>query len=140
LLQDRDIGKRGAKWPRVDADTARRLILRPFFVEGRDTDIANLVWNYFAAVSERWPSAWNSGGEGMILNKTNGYNALMRFFRPAYLNFASPGQSVTKEQFLGLFERVGLSDNDFDRTKFLPGSTGATELYRMLVQQTGLTV
>ena len=59
----------------------------------------------------------------MILNKTNGYNALMRFFRPAYLNFASPGQSVTKEKFFGLFERVGLSDNDFDRTKFLPGST-----------------
>jgi DGQHR domain-containing protein len=140
LLQDRDIGKKGGRWPRVDADTARRLILRPFFVEGRDTDIANLIWNYFAAVSGRWPLAWDSGGEGMILNKTNGYNALMRFFRPAYLHFATPGQMVTRETFFSLFERVQLSDNDFDRTKFLPGSSGATELYRMLIQQTGLVI
>ncbi|MCW0218336.1 MAG: hypothetical protein OJI67_08445, partial [Prosthecobacter sp.] len=139
LLQDREIGKKGGKWPRVDADTAQRLVLRPFFVEGRDTDIANLIWNYFAAVSERWPSAWNSGGEGIILNKTNGYNALMRFFRPAYLNFANPGEMVTKAQFFQLFERVDLVDKDFDRTKFLPGSSGAKELYQIFIQKTGLT-
>ncbi|MGE4167481.1 MAG: DGQHR domain-containing protein, partial [Xanthobacteraceae bacterium] len=138
LLQDREIGKRGAKWPRVDAETAKRLILRPFFVEERDTDIANLIWNYFAAVSERWPMAWNSGGEGLILNKTNGYNALMRFFRIAYLNFADPGQMVDKEKFGELFSRVTMDDNGFDRTQFLPGSTGATELYSLFVMETGL--
>jgi DGQHR domain-containing protein len=139
LLQDRDIGRRGARWPKVDAESARRLILRPFFVAGKDTDIANLIWNYFAAVSDRWPVAWNRGGEGLILNKTNGYNALMRFFRVAYLNFADPGQMVEKDKFQALFSRVGIDDEGFDRTKFLPGSSGATELYRMLMQQTGLT-
>ena len=138
LLQDRDIGRRGGKWPRVDPQTARQLILRPFFVDGRDTDIANLIWNYFAAVSERWSLAWNSGGTGLILNKTNGYNALMRFFRPAYLNFADPNQMVTKEKFRELFDRVSLKDGDFDRTRFLPGSSGATELYRILMRESGL--
>jgi DGQHR domain-containing protein len=140
LLQDRDIGRRGAKWPRVDAETARRLVLRTFFVEGRDTDIANLIWNYFAAVSERWPSAWNDGGEGKILNKTNGYNALMRYFRAAYLNFTNPGKLVAKEQFAELFKLVELEDDDFDRTKFLPGSSGAKELYQILLQQTALSI
>jgi DGQHR domain-containing protein len=138
LLQDRDIGKRGAKWPRVDAHTARQLVLRPFFVDGRDMDIANLIWNYFAAVSDRWPEAWNSGGAGLILNKTNGYNALMRFFRAAYLNFATPGEMVQKEKFFELFKRVSLSDGDFDRTRFLPGTSGATALYRVFMEQTGL--
>ena len=138
LLQDRDIGRRGGKWPRVDAQTARQLVLRPFFVEGRDTDIANLIWNYFGAVSERWPDAWNSGGAGLILNKTNGYNALMRFFRPAYLNFATPGQMVQRENFFELFKRVSLADAEFDRTRFLPGSSGATALFRVLMDQTGL--
>jgi DGQHR domain-containing protein len=114
LLQDRDIGKRGASWPRVDSETARQLILRLFFVEGRDTDIANLIWNYFSAVSEKWPNAWNSGGTGLILNKTNGYNALMRFFRLAYLNFANPGQMVEQDKFKKLFEKVTLADADFD--------------------------
>ncbi|MEA2896279.1 MAG: hypothetical protein QOJ84_1894 [Bradyrhizobium sp.] len=139
LLQDRDIGRRGVSWPRVDSETARQLILRLFFVEGRDTDIANLMWNYFSAVSERWPSAWNSGGTGLILNKTNGYNALMRFFRLAYLNFANPGQMVEQNKFKKLFDKVKLEDADFDRTRFLPGSSGATELYRILVDQTGLS-
>jgi DGQHR domain-containing protein len=138
LLQDRDIGRRGAKWPKVDADTAHRLVLRPFFVEGKDTDIANLIWNYFSAVSERWPVAWNRGGEGLILNKTNGYNALMRFFRIAYLNFADPGQMVTKDEFRTLFDQVKIDNEGFDRNKFLPGSSGATELYRILIQHTRL--
>jgi hypothetical protein len=45
---------------------------------------------------------------------------------------------VEKDKFLALFSRVKIDDEGFDRTKFLPGSSGATELYRMLVQQTGL--
>jgi hypothetical protein len=109
-----------------------------FFVEGRDADIVDLIWNYFEAVSERWPEAWSFGGRGRILNKTNGYSGLMRFFRLAYVNYASPGQMVSVHQFVELFSRVNLRDDEFTRERFLPGSTGATELFRTLKTETGL--
>jgi len=110
-------------------------VLRPFFVDGQDAQIANLIWEYFAAVRSRWPTAWESTGRGMILNKTNGYNALMRFFRPAYIYVTSPGLVAKSDQFLQIFEQVTLDDSDFNPDRYLPGTSGATRLYRDLAEQ-----
>lgn len=135
IIQDREIGRRGGRWPRVSASEASRLVLRPFFVDGQDAQIANLIWEYFAAVRSRWPTAWESTGRGMILNKTNGYNALMRFFRPAYIYVTSPGLVAKSDQFLQIFEQVTLDDSDFNPDRYLPGTSGATRLYRDLAEQ-----
>jgi DGQHR domain-containing protein len=134
IINDREVGRRGGKWPKVSATEASKLVLRPFFVEDRDAQIANLIWEYFAAVKARWPRAWDSQGRGAILNKTNGYNALMRFFRPAYLYYASPGNMVRTPEFLKLLEKVELDDSDFNPDRYLPGTSGATKLYNDLVE------
>jgi DGQHR domain-containing protein len=139
VIRDRQIGKKGQKWPPVTAEEAEKLVLRLFFVREQDVEIVNLVWDYFEAVSERWPEAWKEGGKGLILNKTNGFDALMRFFKDAYLELAAPGEIVKKEKFLSLFQRVKLKDSEFTRDNFVPGSSGATALYNMLKEQTGIS-
>ena len=138
VIRDRQIGRRGGKWPDLTNDESHKLPLRNFFIENKDEIIAELVWNYFEAVSLRWQDAWRVGGEGLMLNKTNGYNALMRFFRYAYLDLASPGQSVKTDQFLSLFKKVKLENRDFNRDKFVPGTSGATHLFHTLMEDTGL--
>ena len=58
--------------------TARKLIFRNMFIDDRDLDITQILFNYFDAVRRRWPEGWYSSDEGLILNWTNGFRALMR--------------------------------------------------------------
>jgi hypothetical protein len=94
--------------------------------------------NYFLAVSARWPDAWKNTGKGNIINRTNGFNGFIRFLRPAYLYFTTTSEVVSEEQFARLFAKVKLEDGDFSPEKFLPGSSGATKLYKTLLEQTGV--
>jgi DGQHR domain-containing protein len=138
VLRDRQIGRRGGTFPIAVGRDAERLVLRPFFVEGQDVEMTNLLWNYFDAVKQRWPDAWERNATGVILNRTNGFDGLMRFFRPAYRYFATPGELVTTAQFAELFRAIKLELADFNPQRFVPGSSGAAALYRTLLSDTGL--
>lgn len=83
-MADRDALRRGKRISWSTSDEVQRP-LRRFFVEERDELIARNLWNFFSAVQDRWPDAWNVGGPGLILNRTTGFTALMRLFRRAYV-------------------------------------------------------
>ena len=116
-----------------------RLPLRDMFIDEKDLEIAMLIENYFSAVRSRWPEAWEFGGRGLILNKTNGFKALMRVFRPVYLELAAPGQVVSVEQFDRVFERSSFKDEEFHVDTFKPGTSGEALLFRALEQDLDLT-
>lgn len=137
LLKDRDTGRRGKKFIEVSPNEARRLVLRRFFVNGSAADIADVLWNYFEAVAERWPKAWEVAGTGKILPRTNGYRALMRFFRHAYNDIAGPGQVPSKSDFARVFSRIDLSDDDFTTDNYPPGTSGETKLFHDLMTALG---
>lgn len=130
--KDRDTFLRGHKPLKATADELRRLIFRNMFLEERDLDIADILFNYFSAVRERWPEAWRGGGDGAVLNKTNGFKALMRLFRPMYLHLANPGDLVTAEAFLRQFRRSNLEDDSFTTDRYKPGTSGETSLFNEL--------
>ena len=132
LILDRDIGRRGHSWPSVSDEEARRLVLRRFFIEKRDDELAELLWNYFSAVRARWPEAWKVGGMGMMLSRTNGFRALSRFFKDAYNHISAPGRLVPEQEFLSIFERSSLQDTDFTTERYPPGTSGETRLYHDL--------
>ena len=136
--KDRDELKRGRAIPLADAETVQRLIFRNLFLSGKDLDIAKIVRNLFDAVRERWPNAWNASGRGAMLNKTNGFRALMRFLRPAYLHYTKPGPIIDAKQFLRLLVKVKLRDDDFNVENFQPGTSGETKLLRELIEQSGV--
>jgi len=89
-------------------------------------------------VSERWPKAWQGTGKGNIIKRTNGFNGFIRFLRPAYLHFTTRPEIVIKADFAKLFAQVKLDDDDFNPTRFLPGSSGATKLYKTLLEDAGI--
>jgi DGQHR domain-containing protein len=133
LIQDRDTGRRGRRFRSVTQEEAKKLVLRKFFVEGTATDIADVLWNYFDAVKETWPSAWRVSGKGKILPRTNGYRGLMRFFRYAYNHVAAPGEIPAKQDFAHIFARVDLDDADFTIENYPPGTSGETKLFHDLM-------
>ncbi|WP_315766869.1 MULTISPECIES: DGQHR domain-containing protein [unclassified Bradyrhizobium] len=137
-VTDRDRGKRFGFWDPSLARDQRRRIFYEFFRRNDDASILNIVLNYFNAIKERWPAAWAATGTGNIINRTNGYNGFIRFLRPAYLYFTTEPKVVAKDSFASLFNRVNLSDADFNPARFLPGSSGSTSLYNILLEQSGI--
>lgn len=130
---DRDIYLRGRTPQAATADELQKYIFRNMFIERRDLDIADIIFNYFSAVRARWPAAWQAGGNGAVLNKTNGFKALMRLLRPVYLNLADPGAVVSTDQFAPMFAHVKLTDSEFTTERYKPGTSGETLLYYDLV-------
>ena len=140
-LEDRNTLLSGKKLPLISADESRTLIFRNMFISDEDDLIADIVWNYFDAVKSRWPRAWETIGEGNMLNKTNGFRALMRFLRPAYLSLrTSSDASVTERQFETLFKQLSVDDDYFTTANFLPGTSGESALYAQLMRESRLVV
>ncbi|WP_082576527.1 DGQHR domain-containing protein [Lysobacter sp. Root604] len=137
-IKDRDIFLRGSKPAKAEVKDLERHIFRNMFLENRDLDIADVIYNFYKAASERWPTAWAQGGSGAMLKKTNGFRGLMRLLRPAYLHLARPGDVVTADQFNVLFSRTKIQDADFNVDNFKPGTSGETAVYHQLFSEMGL--
>ena len=131
-MTDRDIGKRFGFWPDRGQEDFERRIFYPFFREGEDHKILAILINFFSAVSEKWADAWEDSGRGTMLSKTNGYNALIRYLRDAYLTLTTKPAVPTKDDFRELLDRCELKDEDFNTDRYVPGSSGAAALYRDL--------
>jgi len=134
--KDRDLYMRGRKPEKANANELQRFIFRNMMIDEKDDDIAIILFNYFSSIKNHWPAAWNDLGLGNMLNRTNGFRALMRFLRPVYLHLVSPGQIPTIEQFESIINKINISN--FSSDSFKPGSSGESLLYQTLVSQSSL--
>ncbi len=140
-MSDRDIIKRSKKRSRLqrpkglDCD---RFIFRNLFIDDRDEDIAKIIYNYFKVVQEKWPNSWNNVVPGLILNKTTGFVALMKFLKPCYINLSEDGEVISKKKFTALFEGINLEEDDFSTDIYVPGATGENDLYKEFCSKSGL--
>jgi DGQHR domain-containing protein len=139
-MADRDTIKRNQKLQKIDGGMirVRRLIFRNMFIEDRDAEIARVLWNYFSAVAGRWPEAWQFKQPGLVLNRTTGFRALMRFLPVAYLSLGGMDTIVSEEDFRFVFNKVKFTDNDFNPEEFVPGTSGQAKLFHALEAQTRL--
>ena len=133
-ILDRDIGRRSGAWPERGPDDFNRRIFYPFFRKNEDHKILANVINYYRAICNKWPLAWESTGRGSVLPKTNGYNGTIRFLRDAYLHLTTRPVVVEEEAFRALLDRSSLKDEHFTTDLFPPGSSGASALYRALME------
>lgn len=133
-MRDRDLYMKGLKPARADQVESKSLIFRNMMIEERDMEIGDILWNYFQAVSQRWPMAWSASGQGYVLNKTNGFRALMRFLRDVYLYLCLPGNVPSVDEFLRVLNKVAIDDEQFVVDVYKPGTSGEAALYRDFVE------
>lgn len=133
ILADRDAGKRNRAFPKPEPRYAEQLIFREFFTSSRDEVIAGIMWNYFDAVREKWPIAWEKTGRGWVLNKTAGYAGLMRFLKPAYVALSANNELPTKADFLRIMSGIQVPDDAFMSEKIRPGTSGEKYVYELLM-------
>ncbi|WP_081067004.1 DGQHR domain-containing protein [Burkholderia multivorans] len=135
---DRDLIKRNRPLPRAEGTENTKLIFRNLFVEERDIDIGVILFNYFTAVSRKWPNSWNSTERGNILNKTNGFRALMDFLRRVYVSLRHKSEVPSVQMFFEIFDRMDLRDGEFTTSNYPPGTSGESELKKALREQSKL--
>lgn len=129
-MRDRDAYLRGKKPSASDGDPNKQ-IFRRFMLDDMDYDLVDVLWDYFEAVRRRWPVAWNSTDKGIILSKTNGFMALMRFLRDVYVSLGKTKPSY--EDFAKIFGAMKFGDDFFSTDNFKPGTSGESALYKELL-------
>lgn len=132
---DRDAILRGKNLISPSNKELQKLVFRSLFVAGDDIRIGKIYEEYFQAVKEKWPTAWNFSGTGIMLSRTNGYRALSSIFGRVYRSVARPGEMVDRAEFRRMFDRVDLKWDDFTTDRFKPGSSGEGELRRLLISE-----
>jgi len=138
--EDRDILLRGGRVEMYDdLRENEKAVLRLHFVQGRDLEIAKVFFNYFNAIKERWPKAWDSRERGMMLNRTNGMRAFIRFFPIVFGRVAKPGNVPSKELFLEELKKVPIKWGQFSTKYFAPGTSGEARLVKVLLGTEELT-
>lgn len=137
-MHDRDRYMRGEELERAKGADADRLIFRNMMIDEEDLEIGDIIYNYFSAIRERWPRSWDTPQQGNILARTNGFRAFMRLLRPAYLELTDPGGVPKKENFSQIIDRIDMEEDDFNVDNFKPGSSGESELYRQILDESGL--
>ena len=131
-LQDRDDLRRKRKLERAEGSEERRLCFRNMFIDGKDAEITKSVWNFFDAISDRWPEAWNEIRPGVMLNRTSGFRALVRFLRDVYVSFGDFGNVPSKKRFATVFSRIKIGDSHFNIDNYKPGTSGESQLLKDL--------
>ncbi|MGM0912753.1 MAG: DGQHR domain-containing protein [Pseudomonadota bacterium] len=129
-LKDRDLYLRNKKPEPYSGRKAKTYIFRDLMIQEKDYELTDIIWNYFSAVSKRWPEAWANDDKGVMIRKTNGFMAFMRFLRDVYtvLDETVPSEKT----FLEIMNRVELDDRDFVTDHYKPGSSGEAALYHDL--------
>lgn len=130
--RDRDILLRGKRIEKAIGEEVWELPFRNMFIEDNDVAIVEVLVNYFAAIRDRWPVAWDDRKRGNMLNRTNGFRAFMRAFDHIHRLYGSGDGRVLSPSFVEFLNKVKLHDKDFNTERFLPGTTGESELLRTL--------
>jgi len=138
-MTDRDIYKRNKKPEKISGKELEKLFLRNIFIDEQDAKIAQVVWNYFSAVSKKWPLSWIEVKPEMILNRSTGFISLMKFFKVCYLKLRSDKKDVpTTDEFFSIFKTIKIADGNFTKTNYIPGTSGQSALYNELLDKSGL--
>ncbi|ROP77160.1 DGQHR domain-containing protein [Stenotrophomonas rhizophila] len=133
-----------AKGRKVKADDSsyQKTPWRFLWVDERDTEIAQILVNYFMAVSLKWEAAWKTREAGQILPRTNGFRALMRLLKLIYLKERPrPDHDfpvISQKKFSEYLGRSKLKDSDFNKDDFVPGTGGETALFKRMALELGL--
>lgn len=121
---------------KADNQEAQKLIFRNMWLDKRDTDIAQTIINFFNAVKNKWPEAWDAlERQGNVLPKTNGFKALMRFLRPVYVKAVGYeiGRVPSVSEFFSYFDHINMKDENFNTETFPPGTSGEARLHEILI-------
>lgn len=134
-MKDRDDLRRETLFRKAKLDVLpiQTYVFRHLFEEEKDEYIAKNLLNYFSAVLKRWPISWGEKAEGNILNKSTGLLALMRLFKDIVNMIGVYDNEIEESSFASYLNRIEIADGGFNRIEFVPGTSGQSKLYHVML-------
>lgn len=81
-------------------------IFNKLYEDNRDTDIKNILSNYFNAIRINFPNEWKNEDGKFILTKTTGFNGFMNFFISLVKLAAGRKQELSVDYFSSYIAKV----------------------------------
>ena len=134
-MADKDALKRGKTIKKYEGKRSESLIFREYFNEGKDAEIARIVWNYYRAVAKRWPTTWDDIAQGNVLPRTTGFAAFLRLLPEIWDKINDKEKIPSVETFLSFLDRSRLKEHEFNSDNFKPGSSGEAALLNRLKEE-----
>ena len=138
--KDRDILNRKYLFQKGNLEVYSELekekyIFRDFFETEKDGEMLDVIWNYFAAIKNKWPEAWENV-DNSLLPKNNCFRAFIRFLKDNYNNLTNIKNKgiPSVDEFTVLFEGLEIKDEDFNSNNdiFPRGDGGMSKFYKYL--------
>ncbi len=140
--QDRNQLLDGKRLKHAKPDELIETPFRNMFIDGKEVDIAEILFNYFTAIKEKWPKSWDAiDRTGNLLPRSNAFKAFMKFLKEdVYLSAADHdfGRIPTSKTFSEYLKHAELTDENFTVENFAPGSGGQSKFLQMLRGEIGL--
>lgn len=104
---------------KIDNSSLIKYPLRKTFIAEKDSVIAANVSNFFSAVMNLWPNAWNKSNKTSSLNKTIGLIALFRVLKDI-LSYMNERYNIDASRVLSIddFSQI-LDGGDLDENAFM---------------------
>ncbi len=138
-IVDRNYLLDGKRLKKVHGDELKRTPFRNLFIEGKDVDIAEILFNYFSAIKKKWPASWDAAkGSKNLLPRSNAFKAFMKYLRiDVYASVAADdlGRIPATKEFTPFFTDITITDQDFNTRNFVAGSAGESRFLKMLRRQ-----
>lgn len=134
--KDRNDLLSGKKIKRAIGAELQKFPFRNLFLDGKEVDITEIIYNYFKAVENKWPVSWRETDRvGNLLPRSNAFKAFMIYLREdAYPALAQDNYGVipSVNDFSKKLEHIQWKDEDFTTRDFAPGSGGQAAFLKML--------
>lgn len=135
-VQDRNDLLAGRKLKAASILELKKFPFRNLFINEREVDIAEIIYNYFTAVQKKWPDSWRAVERtGNLLPRSNAFKAFMIYLREdAYPALARDdyGRIPSVHEFSSSLSHINVRDEDFSIRNFAPGSGGQSTFLKML--------
>jgi DGQHR domain-containing protein len=141
-VQDRNSLLSGGRIKRATEAELVKLPFRNLFVDGKEVDITEILYNYFLAIEKKWPASWKDTDRvGNLLPRSNAFKAFMVYLREdvyPILVKHDYGRIPAVSEFYAAIDHIQLQDDDFTTRNFAPGSGGQATFLKMLRGQISL--
>lgn len=132
-MRDRDLYLKNMLPKKLPSEKLNKHPFQHLFVEGKDYDITDIIWNFFSAVKDKWPNTWESRERGVMINRTNGYRALMRYLIHLFNTKFKKDYVPTVDEFIDVLKSVSIDEKDITAETFPPGTSGESKFYKALL-------
>jgi len=107
-------------------------IFKKLYNAERDSDIRDIISNYFSAVKGAFPDAWKNEAGNYILTKTTGFNGFMGFMILLVRLASVNNKELSVSYFASYINSVSHEFNTFDSVNYESGAIGQNKIRDIL--------